>query len=418
MRFVFVIVLSLISSTPASAQYYGEFLDELVASFNVSTVEDWTTITLLQDYRFHDPNTLIWTTLATYTVNGASIPRWAWPFVGSPYTGKYLPASVIHDYYVDKKTRTAHDTHRNFYYGMLANGVYWAKAKAMHWAVSFYTDWDINNPENAIRIEPTTSKSAAELMAVIRAIESSFVLEAQALVQGNPPFPQYDLDSIERDAKSFRDAITGLTSTKSYSGIATENGIPQIFSSINEGTANFELFKISEQSNNYDRQFQIPGASIGFPTGVLYDITVPKAGLESGLYPFLDEMNDGKYIYVNEGLNPSEQMKAYDSSLIESTANVYLDLFANAGGSDIEVYIKNDEWANGSASRAPMITMIEATPSIADSVIVSANPMSNIAPKAPLAPYREFGTIMSGKFLPDGSFNFKGEASISVIGGN
>ena len=33
-----------------------------------------------------------------FVSDGASIPRFAWPIIGSPLTGKYRAAAIIHDY--------------------------------------------------------------------------------------------------------------------------------------------------------------------------------------------------------------------------------------------------------------------------------------------------------------------------------
>ena len=74
-----------------------------------------------------------------------------WSFIGGPFSGNYINASIIHDYYCHGKTRTAHDTHRNFYYGMLATGVEGWKATAMHWAVStFGPDWTLTKQSKNI----------------------------------------------------------------------------------------------------------------------------------------------------------------------------------------------------------------------------------------------------------------------------
>lgn len=59
----------------------------------------------------------------------------------------------MHDYFCEMKTRTSHDTHRNFYYGMRANGVSYWKAKAMYWAVAtFGPDWTV---ETRVRNDTT-----------------------------------------------------------------------------------------------------------------------------------------------------------------------------------------------------------------------------------------------------------------------
>ena len=68
-------------------------------------------------------------------VDGASIPKVLWPVVGGPFEGKYRDASIIHDWYCDKRTRTWQATHRVFYDAMLVSGVRAKRAKAMYFAV-------------------------------------------------------------------------------------------------------------------------------------------------------------------------------------------------------------------------------------------------------------------------------------------
>lgn len=136
----------LLSSLNVGAQpkeYFGEFSGE--PSFKVKTNDDERpTFVVLEDFSFTDPNGLEWITPKDWEVDGASIPKFAWSFVGGPMSGKYIHASIIHDRYCDIKSRTAHDTHRNFYYGMKANGVSESKANVMYWAVrTFGPSWKV-----------------------------------------------------------------------------------------------------------------------------------------------------------------------------------------------------------------------------------------------------------------------------------
>jgi Protein of unknown function (DUF1353) len=52
---------------------------------------------LLSDFWFRDPRGKEWRTPAGYVVDGASIPRALWTLAGSPYTGEYRRASIVHD---------------------------------------------------------------------------------------------------------------------------------------------------------------------------------------------------------------------------------------------------------------------------------------------------------------------------------
>jgi len=80
--------------------------------------------------------------------DGASIPRFAWRIVGSPWTGRYLRAAIIHDAGYNGKLlsgpvdgilesceMTRKEIDELFYRLMLARGVGKRRAWAMHRAV-------------------------------------------------------------------------------------------------------------------------------------------------------------------------------------------------------------------------------------------------------------------------------------------
>jgi hypothetical protein len=80
---------------------------------------------LLETFCFRDPDGKDWETPAGYAVDGASIPRALWTLVGSPYTGDYRRASVVHDKACDDAAgdaaaRLAAD--RMFYHACRAGG--------------------------------------------------------------------------------------------------------------------------------------------------------------------------------------------------------------------------------------------------------------------------------------------------------
>jgi hypothetical protein len=52
---------------------------------------------MLQLFSFTDPAGKVWQAPKGSIVNGASIPRALWTLVGSPYTGDYRRASIVHD---------------------------------------------------------------------------------------------------------------------------------------------------------------------------------------------------------------------------------------------------------------------------------------------------------------------------------
>lgn len=103
---------------------------------------------LVQSFSFVDVNGTAWTAPKDFVIDGATIPKPLWIAFGSPYTGKYRRASVIHDYYCVKKNRSLaskQDVHRMFYEAMLCDGVDKTKAwtvwrgVCLGWA---FTKWD------------------------------------------------------------------------------------------------------------------------------------------------------------------------------------------------------------------------------------------------------------------------------------
>src|SRR5687767_4148559 len=60
---------------------------------------------LTYDFRFTDPKGLVWQAAASNKTDGASIPAWAQPIIGSPFDKSYIKAAVIHDHYCDRHVR-------------------------------------------------------------------------------------------------------------------------------------------------------------------------------------------------------------------------------------------------------------------------------------------------------------------------
>jgi hypothetical protein len=79
---------------------------------------------LLKEFTFIDPHNNSWIAPKDSIINGASIPRALWTLVGSPYTGDYRRASIVHDIACEKANgfleRRAAD--RMFYHACRAGG--------------------------------------------------------------------------------------------------------------------------------------------------------------------------------------------------------------------------------------------------------------------------------------------------------
>lgn len=111
---------------------YGQYSSN---TLRVSLIKGTRKIRLLETLTFTQPNGKKWIAPKGHIVDGASIPIIAQPFVGTPYGGKYVMASVIHDVACDEKKEKWQNVHKVFHYAMLASGVQKSKADIMYKAV-------------------------------------------------------------------------------------------------------------------------------------------------------------------------------------------------------------------------------------------------------------------------------------------
>jgi hypothetical protein len=110
---------------------YGHFIGNL----DLRADRNGRDMMLLSDFGYVDSAGKTWNTPKNTIVDGASIPQAAWSIIGSPWTGKYREASVIHDYYCVTKSEPWEAVHRTFYTAMRANNVDEIQAKVMYAAV-------------------------------------------------------------------------------------------------------------------------------------------------------------------------------------------------------------------------------------------------------------------------------------------
>lgn len=103
---------------------------------------DGRSMTLLNELRYMDPNGVEWVAPAGSRVDGASIPRTLWTFMGGPFEGKYRNASVLHDVAYEQKKRPWQECDRMFYNAMRCSGVGAVEAKTMYYSlVRFGNHW-------------------------------------------------------------------------------------------------------------------------------------------------------------------------------------------------------------------------------------------------------------------------------------
>jgi hypothetical protein len=94
---------------------------------------------LLEAFWYIDPQGRRWDVPADSIVNGASIPRTLWSSVGSPYTGDYRRASVIHDVAVRTAGVVRSEADTMFYFACLAGGCALLEAKLLYAGVRIGT---------------------------------------------------------------------------------------------------------------------------------------------------------------------------------------------------------------------------------------------------------------------------------------
>ena len=108
------------------------------APVRVEWLPDGRTMELLQRLTYTDSNGRKWSAPKGMMIDGASIPWFLWRAIGSPYTGKYRRASVIHDAHCTLKERPSPEVHAMFYEAMLDDGTAPWKARVMWLAVRVF----------------------------------------------------------------------------------------------------------------------------------------------------------------------------------------------------------------------------------------------------------------------------------------
>lgn len=97
-----------------------------------------TCMKLDSDILFSDSFGDEWIAPAGLIFDGASIPRLFWPIIGSPFTGDYRRAAVLHDAAYKNGWHFRDEADLMFYEAMRADGLRPAKALIMYWAVRLF----------------------------------------------------------------------------------------------------------------------------------------------------------------------------------------------------------------------------------------------------------------------------------------
>lgn len=99
-----------------SGRVVAEWLDSDYEDRRMRLVEGTT-------LRFIDPAGVVWIADVGLEFDGASIPPVLWILIGSPFTGKYRKAAVLHDSACKRRDRPYYAAHWMMYMAMRAKGV-------------------------------------------------------------------------------------------------------------------------------------------------------------------------------------------------------------------------------------------------------------------------------------------------------
>jgi hypothetical protein len=112
----------------------AKFVGDVVARWLVESGAD-RKMELIQPFAYVQASGVEWKVPKGEHIDGASIPQIAWTGFGSPYTGDYRRASVVHDHYCRVRTRSSADTHRMFAEASVTDGVDQITAGILYTAV-------------------------------------------------------------------------------------------------------------------------------------------------------------------------------------------------------------------------------------------------------------------------------------------
>lgn len=225
MRFL-IGLLACLSGTPAIAQEnYGRFEGDLIGRFEER--EDRPRFVLSAPFKYVHADGRVWETPAGYAIDGASIPKAVWSFVGGPFSGKYLAASVIHDYYTDTcqdadqaappddcgNTLDTHpasdDVHLAFWSGMMERGVDPDRANLMYYAVSLYKRWKVNAEGKPYDVRVLGLRKRDLILFKLKTVARNLASTDGAIIDAYPDgLIAADREGIARAAERFADAVS------------------------------------------------------------------------------------------------------------------------------------------------------------------------------------------------------------------
>ena len=178
-----------------------------MAGFSANPQTEWLddrspdhTMSLLADFWFEDRAGRRWHAPLGSVINGASIPRALWTLVGSPYTGLYRRASIVHDVACELagsvEERRAAD--RMFFEACRAGGCSIEEATILYAGVRLGSAWsnsaDASVNTRSVNTHPQSVRSPHQ-----RRLEADFQIIADEVLGANlsddPYIVEHNVDS-------------------------------------------------------------------------------------------------------------------------------------------------------------------------------------------------------------------------------
>jgi hypothetical protein len=161
---------------------------------------DGRSMTLLSELRYTDPKGVVWIAPVGSKVDGASIPRSLWTFMGGPFEGRYRNASVLHDVAYEQRTRTWQECDRMFYNAMRCSGVGAVEAKTMFYSLYRFGRHGAFAEKKKKDAEPSESVAQTEQLPRAIPVSAAEIDATRDWIRGNDP----SLEEIEARAVEAR----------------------------------------------------------------------------------------------------------------------------------------------------------------------------------------------------------------------
>jgi hypothetical protein len=110
----------------------GSFSGNPKTEWLTSSIKPDRDMKLLEDFWYEDPSGRKWTAISGSIVDGATIPPALWSVVGSPYSGDYRCASIVHDVACDDPGVPRKEADKMFYFACLAGGCSTSQAQVLY----------------------------------------------------------------------------------------------------------------------------------------------------------------------------------------------------------------------------------------------------------------------------------------------